>query len=158
MTTGRVRHASPPGPSRAEQADSQCACLHARMTARAVTRMYDEALRASGLKVTQFSLLAALEHGPTRSVSALAGMLALERTTLTRNLRLLGDAGLIAQRPGPRRAVSHTLTQAGHDALARARPLWRAAQRAVIDSLGEQGWRDARDKLRALRDAAQESS
>lgn len=131
-----------------------CACLQARMTARALTRMYDEALRPTGLKSTQLSLLAAIERGATGSISALANMLALERTTLTRNLKLLGDAGLISHRAGGGRAVAHTLTDAGRAALARATPLWRTAQEGVETRMGAQAWQDARDSLYALRRVA----
>lgn len=124
------------------------------MTARALTRMYDEALRPSGLKVTQLSLLAAIERGATGSISALADMLALERTTLTRNLKLLGEAGLITPRAGGGRAVAHMLTDSGRDALARAAPLWRKAQDMVEAGMGPQAWQEARDSLRALRRTA----
>lgn len=135
-----------------------CACLQARMTARALTRMYDEALRPTGLKVTQLSLLAAIAQGVPGSISALADRLALERTTLTRNLKLLGDAGLIAPRPGAGRAVAHELTDAGREALARAAPLWRKAQDAVEAAMGEAGWREAGLSLRALRRAARDQT
>ena len=135
-----------------------CACLQSRMTARALTRMYDEALRPTGLKVTQLSLLAAIDRGVTGSISALADMLALERTTLTRNLRLLEDAGLIAPRAGGGRAVAHELTDAGREALARATPLWRKAQDAVETELGARAWLEARDALRALRRVARAQS
>lgn len=135
-----------------------CACLQSRMTARALTRMYDEALRPTGLKVTQLSLLAAIDRGLTGSISALADMLALERTTLTRNLRLLGDAGLIAPRAGGGRAVAHELTDAGREALARATPLWRKAQNAVETEMGSRAWLEARDSLRALRRVARAQS
>ena len=135
-----------------------CACLQSRMTARALTRMYDEALRPVGLKVTQLSLLAAIDRGLTGSISALADMLALERTTLTRNLRLLGEAGLIAPRASGGRAVAHELTEAGREALARATPLWRKAQDAVETELGSRAWLEARDALRALRRVARAQS
>lgn len=131
-----------------------CACLQARMTARALTRLYDEALRPTGLKVTQLSLLAAIDRGVTGSISALADMLALERTTLTRNLKLLGDAGLIAPRTGGGRAVTHALTDLGRDALARATPLWRMTQDAIENGMGPQAWQEARASLRALRRVA----
>jgi len=144
--------ATSPGPG------TICACLQSRMTARALTRMYDEALRPTGLKVTQLSLLAAIDRGVTGSISGLADMLALERTTLTRNLRLLEDAGLITPRAGGGRAVAHELTEAGRQALAKATPLWRKAQDAVEAGMGSQAWADARNSLRALRRIAREQT
>ena len=108
--------------------------------------------------MTQLSLLAAIDRGLTGSISALADMLALERTTLTRNLRLLGEAGLIAPRASGGRAVAHELTDAGREALARATPLWRKAQDAVETELGSRAWLEARDALRALRRVARAQS
>lgn len=133
---------------------SICACLQARMTARALTRMYDEALRPTGLKVTQLSLLAAIERGATGSISALADMLGLERTTLTRNLKLLGEQGLIAPRAGGGRAIAYILTDTGKHALVRATPLWRKAQNQVEAGMGQPAWGQARESLRALRRVA----
>lgn len=131
-----------------------CACLHTRMTARAVTRVYDEALRPAGLKVTQFSLLGAIAHGITGSVSALAERLALERTTLTRNLRLLHEAGLIVPRRGAGRAVAYEVTPRGRALVERAVPLWEAAQRHLETTLGADQWDETRSRLKALRHAA----
>src|SRR5438309_535868 len=105
-----------------------CACLHTRMTARAVTRVYDEALRPVGLKITQFALLASIDMGISGSISDLADRLAFERTTLTRNLHLLKESGFIARRKGTGRAVAYALTQKGRHAITEATPLWKAAQ------------------------------
>ncbi|MDJ1157903.1 MarR family winged helix-turn-helix transcriptional regulator [Chelatococcus sp. SYSU_G07232] len=135
-----------------------CACLHTRMTARAVTRVYDEALRPIGLKVTQFSLLGAIAHGVTGSVSALAETLALERTTLTRNLRLLHEAGMIAPQRGAGRAVAYELTAKGRAMIERAIPLWEAAQRRIEAALGTAEWEETRGRLKALRKAARASA
>ncbi|MFC0282835.1 MarR family winged helix-turn-helix transcriptional regulator [Camelimonas abortus] len=147
--------AQPPAQPRAPAGpEERCACLEARMTARALTRMYDAALRPARLKATQYSLLAALERGAAGSISALAEALALERTSLTRNLRLLETAGLIAPRPGGGRAVGYALTEAGRAALAQATPLWRKAQARVLAALGETGQAQAYAGLRALREAA----
>ncbi|GGC83919.1 MarR family winged helix-turn-helix transcriptional regulator [Chelatococcus reniformis] len=133
-----------------------CACLHTRMTARALTRVYDELLRPSGLKVTQLSLLAAIEQGICGSISTLADRLAFERTTLTRNLQLLREAGLIVPREGTGRAVAYELSPEGRAALARALPLWKKAQDMIEASVGPQVWTETRDSLKALRKAARQ--
>ena len=83
------------------------------MTARAVTRVYDEALRPIGLKITQFALLSAIDMGIGGSISDLAERLAFERTTLTRNLQLLKDNGFIVPREGTGRAVAYAMTPKG---------------------------------------------
>ena len=120
----------------------QCACFNTRKAARAVTRFYDDMLAPSGLKATQLTMLGAISiSGPTR-MSELADMLALDKTTLTRNLTLLEAGGLIAIAAGAdrrERVVAHT--RAGTDAVDRALPRWREAQRRMIEHLGEARWR-----------------
>lgn len=128
-----------------------CVALHVRMTARAVTRAYDEAMRPSGLKVTQFALLAALSVGQFRSVTELAEALALERTSLTRNLQLLAAEGLIQPVACAGRATPYAVTPAGEAALERAKPYWVAAQQRLEGGLGEEVWSRTRGDLKSLR-------
>ena len=131
-----------------------CACLHTRMTARAVTRVYDEALRPIGLKITQFALLSAIDMGIGGSISDLVERLALQRTTLTRNLQLLKDNGFIVPRAGTGRAVAYAMTPKGQKAMAEAIPLWKKAQARIEERLGPAQWEATRNHLRALRRAA----
>jgi len=70
-----------------------CACWRLRQASRAVTRHYERALRGRGLRATQFSLLALLTQTGPLTVSELAAKLGVERTTLTRNLRLWKPKG-----------------------------------------------------------------
>ncbi len=123
---------------------TNCACLRTRMAARKITRAYDAALRPSGLKITQFTLLVAIAKGAGRaSISGLAERLALERTTLVRNLQLLAKDRLIDIGPeGPRRARAITLTTAGRTRLHVALPLWARAQDQLRRRLGPAAWRD----------------
>jgi len=113
-----------------------------------VTKFYDDILASSGLKSTQLTMLGAISiSGPTR-MSELADMLALDKTTLTRNLKLLEADGLIEVAAGDDRRVRIVaLTQAGTDALALALPFWREAQRRVVEHLGEARWRGLFDDL-----------
>lgn len=131
-----------------------CVALHVRMTARAVTRAYDEALRPCGLKCTQFVLLSALGSGAYRSVTELADRLALERTSLTRNLQLLAADGLIEPTLCKGRAQTYVVTQKGRAAVESAIPLWQEAQDRIERGLGAERWSAARDELRALRRVA----
>ncbi len=119
-----------------------CACFNTRKAARAVTRFYDDMLAPSGLKATQLTMLGAISiSGPTR-MSELADMLALDKTTLTRNLKLLEAGGLIAIAAGADRRVRVVaLTRAGANAVDRALPRWREAQRRMVEHLGEARWR-----------------
>ncbi len=120
----------------------QCGCFNTRKAARAVTRFYDAMLAPSGLKATQLTMLGAVSiSGPAR-MSELAQMLALDKTTLTRNLKLLEAGGLIAVAAGADRRVRVVaLTRAGADAVDRALPRWREAQRRMVEHLGEARWR-----------------
>ena len=129
-------------PAAAGRITWQCGCFNTRKAARAVTRFYDGMLAPSGLKATQLTMLGAISiSGPAR-MSELADMLALDKTTLTRNLKLLEADGLIAITAGvDRRVRVVALTGAGTDALDSALPLWREAQRRMAEHLGEARWR-----------------
>jgi DNA-binding MarR family transcriptional regulator len=118
----------------------QCSCLRSRRMSRVLTRLYDDALRPSGLRMSQVSVLVAIarfgERGAT--IGALAEVLATERTTLTRNIVPLERAGLlrVARDPDDARARILTLTRAGERAIEAAFPLWELAQRRVRDAVG----------------------
>lgn len=133
-----------------------CVALHVRMTARAVTRAYDEAMRPSGLKITQFVLLSALSTGQWRSVTELAERFALERTSLTRNLQLLAAEGLVEPVACKGRASIYAVTDKGRAAIEAAIPFWRAAQARIESGLGQARWDKTREDLKALRRVARE--
>ncbi len=118
-----------------------CTCLSLRKAARAVTQMYDEALRPSGLRATQLSLLFSVEHGGPRGITELAKMLVMDRTTLTRNLKPLLYQKLleVIHRPD-RRQRPIAITPKGRDALARALPLWQEVQARLAFGLGRSRW------------------
>jgi len=116
---------------------ASCACAKLRKATRATSQLYDATLRPSGLRATQFTLLVATRLIHTAPVTRLAKELGMDRTTLTRNLSLLERQGLIRIRPGRDRRVREVvLTERGHEALARAVPLWRRAQARVARALG----------------------
>lgn len=106
-----------------------CLCNTLRMTARAVTAVYDDALRPLRLRVTQYSLLArAVSMGPVESWR-LSEALGLDKTTLARNLRPLERRGLIALAPGEdRRTRLVRVTPAGDKLLKEATTSWRSVQ------------------------------
>lgn len=121
---------------------SGCTCFKLRSLSRRVTQLYDQCLAPSGLRVTQYSLIA---HARRRgeavapTVSELAQALATDRTTLTRNLRPLVEAGLIAVGNGAdARSKAVTVTAAGEAAYHGARPLWRLAQARMDQLAGAQ--------------------
>jgi DNA-binding MarR family transcriptional regulator len=110
-----------------------------------------DALEPTGLRINQFSLLGAIETtGPT-TVSDLARLLELDRTTLTRNLKTLQKSGLIDISPGQdKRERLVSATPSGIDVMARAKPLWRGAQDRIIKELGRERWQRITDDLDAL--------
>jgi DNA-binding MarR family transcriptional regulator len=129
-----------------------CNCMALRRAARGISNFYDGELAPSGLRATQFAILTLLQRAGEASVNAIAGRLALDRTTAGKNLRPLEQAGLIAvapsQQDGRRRVVR--LTTAGASALKIATPLWRRAQNAFETSNGSANIAALRQTLQAL--------
>ena len=114
-----------------------CQCAKLRRAAHQVTRHYDRALAGSGLKITQYSLLvnAARLEGPT--LVKLATTMCLDRSTLGRNARVLARQGLVTLGGGAdERTTVVEVTLAGRTALARAEPMWRAAQATLERAMG----------------------
>lgn len=117
-------------------ATRECLCLDARSTARLITRHYDEWLRPTGLRSTQFSVLAALANTGGATVSRLADILGLERTTLSRSLALLEEqAWVLADATEDARERRVRLSREGWEQLERSYPAWEAAQAAAIEML-----------------------
>ena len=118
-----------------------------------MTALYDDALAAAGIKITQFSLLRAVERNAPAAIGTLAEDLDLDRTTLARNLDPLQRDGLIELDPGEDRRVTEVrLTRKGKAVLAKALPLWQKAQAEV----GERFAAGHLDKLRAIANEATE--
>ncbi len=116
-----------------------CLCLNLRRGARQLTQRYDAALRGTGLKITQFQLLAAIDRMKRTTVTPLAGFMGMDRTTLTRNLALLERDGLVRLEQGvqDRREQWITLSPRGRKALTAATPLWEVAQKEILAQLGQ---------------------
>jgi DNA-binding MarR family transcriptional regulator len=107
-----------------------CNCLALRQAARHVSQFYDQFLASSGLRTTQYSILARLHRRGAMTINALAAELITDRTTLGRNLLPLQRDGLIAIGPGQsdRRSKEVQLTGAGATRLRSARTNWEEAQ------------------------------
>jgi DNA-binding MarR family transcriptional regulator len=120
-----------------------CTCFKLRKLTRAMSRLYDQHLATVGLKTTQYSVLANAARAAL-PVAELAELLGLERTTLTRNLKPLIDAGwvtLMAGADSRQRIV--TISPAGRDKVKQAHVAWRRAQTEFETLMG-------RDTVRAL--------
>ena len=120
---------------------ANCICFNLRKAARSVTQMYDEALKPSGLRTTQFSLLSVVANCGPAGITELAKKLVTDRTTLTRNLKPLLYQELLEVVDGAdRRQRPIALTSRGRDALAQALPLWRELQIRTAEGLGHARW------------------
>jgi DNA-binding MarR family transcriptional regulator len=134
---------------------ASCTCNKVRMAARAVTRAYDGALRAVGLRATQFAVLVAVDREGAMSITALAATLGMDRTTLTRNLRPLVKLGLVAVgAEGRHRSRPLEVTRKGRARLREGLPLWEEAQAALKRKLGNSHWTSVHENLERLIDAA----
>jgi DNA-binding MarR family transcriptional regulator len=123
-----------------ETNSGDCNCLVLRKAARRISNFYDAELAPSGLRTTQFSILAAVSRSGEITVNAIAERLALDRTTAGKNLRPLEAAKLIKIAPlkQDRRARAITLTAAGLTKFRETVPLWRKAQ-ARFETLNGKG-------------------
>jgi len=116
-----------------------CLCLHAQRAARALSRRFDEAFRPFGITSGQFSLLNSLNRPEPPTIGAVAALLAMDRTTVTANLKPLERMGAVtvAVDPEDRRGRRAALTEAGRALLAQATPVWieeHARVEAELDS------------------------
>ncbi|MFN3930763.1 MAG: MarR family winged helix-turn-helix transcriptional regulator [Brevundimonas sp.] len=111
----------------------QCLCLHAQRAARALSRRFDLAFRPLGITSGQFSLLNAMNRPAPPTIGAIAQVLAMDRSTVTANLKPLERIGAVTVTvdPDDRRGRRAALTDAGRDLLARATPVWVAEHAAV---------------------------
>lgn len=130
-----------------------CNCMALRRAARRVSNFYDAALAPSGVRATQYSILALLSEAGALSINDLASRLDLDRTTTGKNLRPLATARLvkIARSSADGRSRVVALTERGAATLRRARPLWREAQEQFERANGKGLARDLRGTLWNLR-------
>ena len=125
-----------------------CTCGELRKAARAITILYDDAIKSSGLLSTQFGLLQVIYNIDSIRISDLADKLRMDRTTLTRNLSVLEREGLIKISQGKDlRTRIVTATQKGRSAVAKALPLWNEVQRKVRQKMGESSWHELMQNL-----------
>jgi DNA-binding MarR family transcriptional regulator len=118
-----------------------CMCANLRRAARALTQLYDEALRPTGLRATQFTVLQALSLTGEVSQRRLGEILAMDSTTLTRTLDILIRHGWIAKRPGKdRRERRLLLAKPGEVQFEGALHYWQKVQAKVRAQLGNERW------------------
>jgi DNA-binding MarR family transcriptional regulator len=116
----------------------ECIVMRARLVARVVTSLYDEALRPFGIQASQLNLLVAVaQAGPIRR-SDLAKAFHLDSSTLTRNLRVMETNGWIEEvsAGSDGRGFPVRISKKGEAAIAKVAPAWRSAQRRAAELLG----------------------
>lgn len=129
----------------------QCNCSFLRSATRALSLAYDEVLRPSGLRITQFSMLARASAVGEMSLSELADLMAMDRTTLARNLQPLEREGLVEIKVGEdRRARLVSVTPAGRKVLTNAMPLWESVHQRFEQKLGKKESKDLRHTLKRI--------
>jgi DNA-binding MarR family transcriptional regulator len=134
-------HSAAAGPAGLDDISTECVCFHLRKTARTITQVYDHALAPTGLRATQFTLLRVISRTGGLPFAALADVLGLERTTLTRNLRPLERDKLVRTFPGADRRVRLvSLTPKGERKLAEAEPVWAATHADITGRMGDGTW------------------
>jgi DNA-binding MarR family transcriptional regulator len=129
-----------------------CNCFAIRKAARHVTQHYDRTLAPSGLRTTQYAILQRIARSGHRTINELAAEMALDRTTMGRNLRPLERDGLVVLTPDPedRRRRALTLTESGRERLAAARALWVDAQASFEAAYGSAPAKALRETLSGL--------
>ena len=114
-----------------------CHCILLRNAARKVTALYDEALAPVGITVGQYSLLRRVQAAGPVSLTGLAGLAGLERSTVGRNAKILQRMELLAATAGDdQREAVLDLTERGRQVLAEAMPRWETAQGKIGALLG----------------------
>lgn len=133
-----------------------CACSAARRVARVLTQLYDSRLRASGLEAPQFSILLTLDEAGPRSQVTLARWHALDKTTVSRNLKLLESKGwIVLSGVEDRRIRQFKITAAGRKRLMVAKPEWKKTQDQLRLSMGGDQWEALFRSFQTLTSAVQ---
>ena len=129
-----------------------CNCFAVRAAARHVTQFYDQFLAPTGLRTTQYTILAKLRRKGPLTINALAADMVMDRTTLGRNILPLQRDGLISVEPDAvdRRAKVLRLTKAGEKRLQAAREKWAAAQTRLESIFGSRRTAELRELLRSV--------
>lgn len=120
-----------------------CMCGSFRRTSRALTQLYEQALRPLGLRATQFTILQALALAGEVTQGQLGEMLAMDSTSLTRTLAIMGRRGWIKGRRGKdRRERRLHLASGGETKLRNALPIWDKVQSRLRRQLGARAWKN----------------
>ncbi|MBY3180323.1 MULTISPECIES: MarR family winged helix-turn-helix transcriptional regulator [Rhizobium] len=129
-----------------------CLCLHVQRAARALARLFDDALRPAGLTNGQFSLMMSLNRPEPPPMGPVAALLAMDQTTLTAALKPLQRKGwvTVTENPRDRRGRLLSLTPEGKAVLAKALPIWKSTHAMIDGKLPDGSAERLRQDLQAL--------
>lgn len=128
-----------------------CVCFNLRKASRLLSQVYDQALKPTGIKVTQFSLMMAVAGNSGTTMGKLARPLGMDRTTLSRNAKILENRGLIEIGEGEdHREQILNLTEQGILLLQKAIPIWEGVQKKLVEKMGDQRLQELLSDLRDL--------
>lgn len=132
-----------------------CALATTRRTARLLTQLYDSHLSEYGVEAAQFALLMMLDKAPDKGQAAVCRALGMDKTTLSRNLKVLRSRGWVASEVGEdARERNLSLTEKGRSVLAKARPAWRRAQESLRSEMSEKEWKEIWATMEAMTKAS----
>ncbi|MFT5208489.1 MAG: DNA-binding MarR family transcriptional regulator [Flavobacterium sp.] len=131
-----------------------CVSNNLHKTARAITKVYEDAIRPCGIRRSQFSILAHLYRLHTVQLSVLSDHMIMDRTTLSRNLKPLLNSGLVEVKPSvdDARAKDISLSKDGKLKYKEALKLWTKAQKFVVKKYGADNWQQLEQALTVLRE------
>ncbi|MGO4620410.1 MarR family winged helix-turn-helix transcriptional regulator [Ensifer sp. 2TAB8] len=130
---------------------SRCYCILLRKASRKLSSLYDDALEPIGINVAQFSLLRHIERGQPISITELGRQTELERSTVSRNIKVLEGMDLVATGAGAdQREAVVELTENGRNILQDGAPLWQGAQDKIEAKLGVEDTAKLKELLQAL--------
>ncbi|MFJ7756378.1 MarR family winged helix-turn-helix transcriptional regulator [Peribacillus muralis] len=133
-----------------------CVGSNLRKTSRVVTQLYDKFLQATGLKITQYSMLVNIVRHKDISISKLGEIMLLDQTTATRNVNNLKKNGLvyITKDQYDSRAKIITITDLGSKKLKEANPIWLQIQEKIINDIGKEQYKRFLETLKNIQDIA----
>ena len=131
----------------------ECLGFRARLLSRVITAVYDDALAEVGLKVSQFSVLNAIANREETRPAELAKLLAMDESTLSRNVGRMCTRGWLRLEPGEgdRRSHQIAVTEKGMALLRKSYPAWQKAQNQVAHQLGPDGVTALKSVVKKLR-------
>ena len=137
--------------------DRHCVCAHVRKASRALTVFYDRFIAPSGIRVTQLSLLMNIRRLEYATITRLSETMLMDKTTLTRNVRVLEKKGLIRIQAGEDQRVKRIEpTDVGIEVMTKARALWFEAQKDIVEKMGKSRMDRMIEDLTALAEIAGE--